>query len=434
MDEYKALKKYFWLYGAIALVVVVSLVVCIGILAGERNRAKIMLESVYEKSFYDLVSDVDDIEIKLDKLSVSSSSSYQKELLTDLSSRADLAAVNLASLSSLDTTLSDASRYINQLSDFAKSLVKKISRGENLSEKDKESLKNMAQVGREIGIRLGEIMDKLANGVTFLGKDNGEIIGSLGEMNDISIDYPELIYDGPFSDSVVNKAPLGITDNEITIEQGLLVAQKASGKEDLVCLGVWEGKISTYNYATNDNTVLVKLAKDGTLLSYSTASESGQGEYSEDSCVEIAMEYAKENGFENLSPVWVSNYDGNIFVNLVHEENDIIYYNDMVKVKVNSTSGKVTAFDGLSYAYNHRERESVSPLITEEESLKKVHGEMSVQSVRLAVVPKDQSEILSYEVFGTVGEKKYFVYIDAITGDEINILCVIDSEQGRLLM
>ena len=30
--------------------------------------------------------------------------------------------------------------------------------------------------------------------------------------------------------------------------------------------------------------------------------------------------------------------------------------------------------------------------------------------------------------------KKYFVYVDATTGEEINILCVIDSEQGRLLM
>ena len=434
MEENQVFKKYFWLYGAIALVVVLALVISLAVVVGERNRVQTMLEGVYEKSFYDLISDVDDIEIKLDKLSVSRSTSYQRELLSELSSRADLASVSLSELSTLDTTLQDASRYINQLSDFSKSLVKKLAKGESLSDSDKKSLKDLQAVCKEIGIRLGEIMDKLASGDKFIGKDNGEILNSLTEMNDISIDYPELIYDGPFSDAVVNKAPLGISGEEISVEQGLSIAQKASSVDELVSLGVWEGKIKTLNYATKDNSTLVKLAPNGMLLTYSTTKDSGEQNLNEDECVDIALEYAIKNGFSGLTPVWVSNYDGDMFINLVYEIGDIIYYNDMVKVKVDSTSGKVLAFDAMSYAYNHTERQTQNPEISEEESLQKAPSEMSVQSVRLAVVPKEQSEVLTYEIFGSIGEKKYFIYVDAMTGDEINILCVIDSEQGRLLM
>ena len=121
-------------------------------------------------------------------------------------------------------------------------------------------------------------------------------------------------------------------------------------------------------------------------------------------------------------------------MNLVYEENDIIYYNDMVKVKVHAETGKVVGFDSLSYAYNHTQRDTSEPLISEEIAKTKVFGEMAIQSIRLAVVPKDQAEILTYEVFGEIGEKKYFFYIDAKSGEETNILCVIDSDQGRLLM
>lgn len=427
-------KKFFWCYGAVALVVVVSLVVCIGILVGERNDARNKLEAVYEKSFFDLVSDIDDIEIKLDKLSVSRSSTYQQELLDQLSKRADLASVNLSGLSSMDATLADTNRYINQLSDFAKSLVKKLQRGESLSDSDKQSLQNLASVCKEIGIRLAEIMDEIANGETFVGKGGQEILSNIGEIDEVSIDYPELIYDGPFSDSIVNKTPVGIVGERISIQSGLEIAKKVSGNDELEIMGEWEGKINTFNYMTGDNSTIVKLAENGMLLMYSTT-DSGEGEeLSEDECVTVGAEFARANGFENLVPVWVSNYEGAIFVNLVYEENDIVYYNDMVKVKVNSMTGKVTAFDALSYAYNHTQRQTETPTISEDEAKTKVYGEIAIQSIRLAVVPKEQDEILTWEVFGEINGKKYFVYVDAKSGEEINILCVIDSEQGRLLM
>ena len=43
-------------------------------------------------------------------------------------------------------------------------------------------------------------------------------------------------------------------------------------------------------------------------------------------------------------------------------------------------------------------------------------------------------ERLTYEVFGTIGEEKFFVYVDPCSGEEVRVLMVVDGEQGELLM
>ncbi len=423
-----------WVYMLAVLTIVCSLVVAIAIVADQRDKANAKLEAVYEKSFYDLISDVNDIEIKLDKLSVSSSVSYQRELLDELSRRADLAATNVAQLSSSGGVLETTTKYINQLSDYAKHLCKKLDKGEALSAEEKASLKSLAEVSTQLGIKLTAIRDRISEGDLIINDASDGISFDLAEMDETSIDYPELIYDGPFADSIVNKAPEGLKGEAMTIDQGYERAKLASGGKDILPVGVWEGKIKTLNYASEDNTVLVKLAENGQLLMYSTVSEDGQGDYGAEECVNIAKSYIESNGFSGLVPVWYSNYYGNIFVNFVHEENDVIYYNDMVKVKVSSITGEVVAFEGLAYAYNHKERDVANPTISESEALTKVSADITVESIRLALVPKGEEEKLCYEVFGEANGRKYFVYVDAESGEEINILCVIDSEQGELLM
>ncbi len=429
----KRSNRKYYVHAIVFGVIVLALTLSIGILASERNKAYSRLEAVYEKSYYDLVQDVNDIEIKLDKLSVSSSASYQRELLSEISSRADLAQAEVAQLSSGYGSLESTTRYINQLADYTKSLNKKLARGEALTSEEKSALKSLADVSRSIGEALKEMGDKIGT-IYLFGNGEGEGINSdLTEMDETSIDYPELIYDGPFADGVINKEP-NLSGNNITEEEGLAIAKKASGESELVSAGVWEGRIDTLNYLSQDSSTMVKLAKNGMLLSYSTSKSNDGESRSVEECVSIASEYAIQNGFEDLSPVWVSNYNGMIFVNLVYEENDVIFYNDMVKVKVDSGSGRVVGFDSLGYAYNHKERVVETPTLSEEEAKTIVQFDIAPQSIRLALVPKEQEEILTYEVFGEIKGKKYFIYLDAKTGEEINILCVIDSDEGELLM
>lgn len=433
MTKEKRMFRGFPVWARALIAIVMSVVILAGFasLMMDRNQRVNMLEGVYERSFYDLTAEVNDMEIKLDKLSVSNSAKYQRELLGELVVSSELAEANVAQLSQGEAGMEATSRFINQVGDYAKSLQKKVDGGEALSRDDKKSLDGLREVSAEVGKKLARMRDKIGKNYDFtlntdgVGKDLGEI--------DLSIEYPELIYDGPFSDAVTKATPKGITDKVISRSDAYAIAKRAIGVDsgELTFQGEWEGKIKSLNYADGETTV--KLALDGTLLMYNTPSSLGGSEFSEEECVEIAKQYLDNVGFSSMSPVWYSNYSGNIFVNFVYEKDGILYYPDMVKVKVSAMTGKVVAFEGLAYAYNHTDRVTESPKIDESTAVSKAQ-DITVKEVRLATIPQGRGEILTFEVFGEVGEKKYFIYIDAQTGDEINILSVIDSEQGDLLM
>lgn len=431
MKEKRLFSLPTWARAVIAVVMSGIILLGFGSLMMDRNKRVNILEGVYERSFYDLTAEVNDMEIKLDKLSVSNSAKYQRELLGELVVSSELAEANVAQLSQGEQGMEATSRFINQVGDYAKSLQKKVDGGEALSKEDKKSLDGLREVSAEVGKKLARMRDKIGTNYDFtlntdgVGKDFSEI--------DLSIEYPELIYDGPFSDAVTKATPKGITDKVITKEEAYKIAKRAIGIEsgDLVFQGLWEGKIKSLNYADGETTV--KLALDGTLLMYNTPSSLGGSEYTEEECVDVAKKYLETIGFSSMSPVWYSNYSGNVFINFVYEQDGVLYYPDMVKVKVSAETGKVVAFEGLAYAYNHTKRFTLTPVIDESTAINSAEG-ISVRETRLVAIPQNTSEVLAWEVFGEVGEKKYFIYIDALTGDEINILSVIDSEQGDLLM
>ena len=118
-----------------------------------------------------------------------------------------------------------------------------------------------------------------------------------------------------------------------------------------------------------------------------------------------------------------------------YKQDGVIIYPDMVKVKINASDGHVTGCETLQYLFNHTQRSLEKPALSSEDILSRKWGELETKSVRLAVIPTPGGgERLAYEVYGTVGEEKFFVYADVNTGREVRVLKVVDSEQGELLI
>ena len=112
-------------------------------------------------------------------------------------------------------------------------------------------------------------------------------------------------------------------------------------------------------------------------------------------------------------------------------------YPDMIKIKVSLQTGKVIGFEALEYIYNHNREDEVdySVTVTEEEVRALYDGKLDIRNVRLAVIPVGGgTEKLCYEVYGVSDDYKYFVYVDAEKGVELQVMQVIDSDDGELLM
>ena len=136
-----------------------------------------------------------------------------------------------------------------------------------------------------------------------------------------------------------------------------------------------------------------------------------------------------------MSAVWI-NLSNNVYtINFAVEQNQVIVYPDLIKVRVCAQTGTVIGLEAKSYYTNHVEREINKPTISKQTALEKVSGNIEVKTSRLALVPIGvSSEKLCYEFSGEFDGATYFVYIDALTGKQVEMFKVIESTEGKLLM
>lgn len=106
----------------------------------------------------------------------------------------------------------------------------------------------------------------------------------------------------------------------------------------------------------------------------------------------------------------------------------------MVKVKVCESKGKVVGLNAVAFLSNHHTREGVTTSISLEAAQEKLHDGLKVESSRLAVIPVADREVATYEFLCDYEGETYFIYVDANTGEEVRILNVLNSSQGRILL
>ena len=149
---------------------------------------------------------------------------------------------------------------------------------------------------------------------------------------------------------------------------------------------------------------------------------------------EKAVAFAKKLGYENLQVVWTATSHGHTYINLAPIVDGIILYPDLVKVKIDDESGLITGFDSTHHAYNHRKRVFEKPTIAEDKARENLSYE-PIAVGKLALIPEGgQKETLCYE-YQCDHDGTYFIYIDAMTGAETEILYVIDDvNEGQSLI
>ncbi len=108
-------------------------------------------------------------------------------------------------------------------------------------------------------------------------------------------------------------------------------------------------------------------------------------------------------------------------------------YPDLIKVKIALDDGNIYGLDARNYLLAHKERKIEEPKLELEEAQKLVSPSLNITSSRLAIIPTEgKNERLCYEFKGEMSQKRFIVYIDAMTGQEADILQIIDTENGSL--
>ena len=149
----------------------------------------------------------------------------------------------------------------------------------------------------------------------------------------------------------------------------------------------------------------------------------------------IGKEYLNNHGFLNMQETYFTNENGILTINYAYNQNGVICYPDLVKVKVALDNGEILGVETQSYLNSHKEREIPVAKISMQEAEKKLNPKLEIVSRQIAVIPTDwKSELTTYEFRGKIEDRTFIIYINIENCKEENIFMVLDTPGGTFTL
>lgn len=401
--------------------------------------------AVQTQSLYELNSIVDNLDGNLAKARVSNSADEQVRLLSDIAVESEMAEVILERLP-MDLTLTqNVTSFVNNMGDSAQSMLYKVARGEKLSDSEIATIEYMY----DVNLQLKRTLNDLTNNSTqkdmleaMKGKSDSFMYTAFGEMENVTVETPKEIFDGPFAENTKKVTAKNLLNlKEITSSEAEELANNyfADYKlSEVRCTGeAIAEEISVYNVTmkTADGEMLAQISKNGgKVVMFDSYKDCSQKNFSVQRCIDIAEDFLSDLGYDDMKAVWTSENGTVCNLNFVYEDDGVVFYPDMIKVKVCEERGMVTGMEGIAYVLNHTERDAEKASVSRKTAETALRKGVEIKFARLAVIPFEDNEVLTYEFHGNYGGNEYYIYVDAATGEEIQVFTVVGTAQGRALL
>ncbi len=429
-----------------------------------RQQLEVSVANSYRQAFFGLLENMENVQVKLAKSLVSNTLEQNLVNLSDVWRQAEAAQANLGRLPLAQGTAMRTEQFLSQAGDYAFSLLRKNAMGMTLSQEEQEKLSKLRSEADELGGLLQGIQADVNNGKLSwrelhrtanprLRQESKEIQKTgFADIEKQMNEYPTLIYDGPFSDHVMDQKPKGLTGPEVSQEQAERKALEFVPKETApanaraVKAGEIRGKIPAWTIdirgqeGDRDNdqsTISLDISKKGGhVINMLVNRDVGEVKISLEQAVATAKEFLNQRGFTDMVPTYVQYPDHVAVIPFARESDGVVIYPDMIKIKVALDNGEILGFEGLQYIMHHHKRDIPEPKITEEDARKAVSPGINIADSGLAVIPLvTGKEAFCWEFKGQTDRGEPFVfYVDAVTGDVVNILKIIENEEGRTTM
>ena len=156
-------------------------------------------------------------------------------------------------------------------------------------------------------------------------------------------------------------------------------------------------------------------------------------EINEQDAVQKGKEFLQNHGFDNMQETYYQKENGFITVNYAYSQENVIMYADLIKVKIALDNGEIIGLETTGYLNSHYERQIPKAKITIEKARENLSTKIEITSEKMAMIPTEwETEKYCYEFKGKVEEIEFIAYINAETGDEEDILIVINTPNGTL--
>lgn len=442
-------------------IIVVLFIVCLvlgGFIYKKQKEYEQVMENQYNLAFFELVDYVQNVENYLAKSLISTSPEHGAETLTQVWKEANLAQIYLSQIPINNEGLSNTARFLNQVSDYSYSLSRKNIYNESLTQEDLDNLKDLHTYCVDLQNTLNQLSTEMTDGTISwqeLTKKGNTLLAqqvsnnSKDSFSNIDTNFGEyagLIYDGAYSEHIDKAEKKGLTGENVSEEQAKEIAINLIGSDkikEISSSGFSEnGNIAAYSFSAilNDgdknNPASVSISQKGGHVIFMNYNRDVNTEtISQDDANQIGKDFLASKGYPNMKETYYLKQDGIVTINYAYNQNDVIVYPDLIKVKIALDNGDVLGIETTGYLNSHTERDIPSPTISLEDAKSRLNKNLEIFSEGFAIIPTEwKTEIFCYEFKGKVDDTDFLVYINAQTGKEENILVIINTPNGTLTM
>ncbi len=409
------------------------------------NSYKRQLEVSYQQSLSELAESMSTVNTDLNKSLYSNSASEQKQLSRDLFAQCSVAKNAVSRLPVSQMELGNTYKFLSQASDYAQYIQLKLESGKQLTEQEHSNLKALLGYSEKFSEALSDMTRLAASGAKITegdikSRDNISVTplsNSFSESAKSFESFPTLLYDGPFSDRVLNKKSKLVSNSEIrSKEECRAIAARCidSGEKALSFDSDERSLLPCYTFRHGRYTVSVT-KQGGYVKSILYSGIINSSDISEDNAVNLAKSFLDKIGYSDMGESYYSVTDNVLTANFVYAKNGVYAYSDLIKVGVSMADGKILSLDASTYLTNHTERGEFKGKISAENARKRLSPYLKVNSVRRCVIPKDNGkEVMCWEFACTSSDtgEDALIYLNSKTGEEEDIMLLLYTDGGTL--
>ena len=412
-------------------------------LSAANRRVSAQLGAQRQQALADVVSAMADIEVNLQKLMIASGAPQSVSLLGETALLARHVETGLSQLPMRYEGASDAMKFVGQVGQYALALAVRLSDGSMLSNEDERQLAGMLGACQALNAHLVSVGERIytepVEAVSAIDGDGAMSWAEEAIAGESAIEYPSLIFDGPFSDARAQGQPKGLTGERVTRETAREAAARYAGVDvrrvrDAADSG---GQFEAFGFTaqTDAGSLSVQITGMGAHLLWMMPEQAAYMErLSEEECLRCAQEYLIQTGFGEMEPCFVQRYDGMVVANFAAVQDGVLLYPDQVKLQVSMESGAVVGAECMQFLMNHTQRVGLVPTVSEQEAREALSVRLTVLSSRLCVIPDGDRERLCWGFEGSYAGTVYWAFVDANTGEAAQILQVADTQDGELAL
>ncbi|MDR1569219.1 MAG: germination protein YpeB [Oscillospiraceae bacterium] len=428
-----------WRNAAIALGLLLAAAIALIVWQTMRTeKLKRQLENTRQQAFYSLIDGLQSVETNLSKFMVSATPGEGALLLSRISMQAGEAQGSLAQLPLEGEPIQASIKFVNQLSDYARTLTAAAAAGQPYSEMDLQQLEALLAHCSVINNQLRDMLASVPDSYWSAANANEQapLVRAMDTEN--ASEYPSLIYDGPFSDGKHEGQAKALGIEQVDADEALRRAVAFIGAERVQAAARTadtSGPVASYGFVvdTTDGRLNVHVTQQGGEILWIIPE---QGQYEQilmiPDCVERALAFLTAHGYGEMESSYFQQYEGLAVINFACVERGVLLYPDLVKVQVRMDTGAIVGLEANNYLMNHTERALIDPQLNVEQAREMVSDRLTVSNERLCVIPLTGGEKLAWEFIGKWSDSEFLIYIDANTGKELQILKIIDAENGQL--